>query len=105
MQQGSATNGGARVGRRAPVDPFAGDLDSTLCIAEEQVVADDNTVRFERRILQTLSRAIAATSSRPSSALMKTRTDHWRSSTGHIDGSLHRRRDAARPRRPIRSFA
>ena len=32
--------------------PFVGDLDNTLCIQEERVVAHDNTVRYERRVLQ-----------------------------------------------------
>ncbi len=32
--------------------PFVGDLDDTLCIQEERVVAHDNTVRYERRVLQ-----------------------------------------------------
>ena len=32
--------------------PFVGDLDNTLCVQEERVVAHDNTVRYERRVLQ-----------------------------------------------------
>ena len=32
--------------------PFVGDIDNTLCIQEERLVAHDNTVRYERRVLQ-----------------------------------------------------
>ena len=32
--------------------PFAGKLDDILCIQEERTVANDNTVRYKRRILQ-----------------------------------------------------
>ena len=32
--------------------PFVGDLDDTLCVQDERVVAHDNTVRYERRVLQ-----------------------------------------------------
>ena len=32
--------------------PFAGALDDILCIQEERTVANDNTVRYKRRLLQ-----------------------------------------------------
>jgi len=32
--------------------PFLGDLDDILCIEEERVVSNDNTVRYEGRVLQ-----------------------------------------------------
>ena len=32
--------------------PFVGDLDDILCIEEERVVSNDNTVRYEGRVLQ-----------------------------------------------------
>jgi len=31
---------------------FVGDLDDTLCVQEERVVGHDNTVRYERRVMQ-----------------------------------------------------
>ncbi len=31
---------------------FAGDLDNTLCVQVERVVGHDNTVRYERRVMQ-----------------------------------------------------
>lgn len=32
--------------------PFVGDLDNTLCVQQERVVGHDNTVRYDRRVLQ-----------------------------------------------------
>lgn len=32
--------------------PFAGPLDDILCVQEERVVGNDNTVRYEGRVLQ-----------------------------------------------------
>ena len=61
---------------------FAGALDDILCVQEERTVANDNTVRYKRRVLQLPPTAIAATTSRPRSGCTSIPTARSPSSTG-----------------------
>ena len=57
-------------------------LADTLCVQEERVVSNDNTVRYKNRTLQSQPTATATTTSRRMCGCTNTRTPPWPCSMG-----------------------